>query len=167
MVNDVTVAWATPVNAFALGAQIETHVESKASIHTFKLCVEYAQVSGESLGRLPPEMVEIVVAHIRQPFLDRFSAEWKKAERCCLAECKVSDHIDSEVLADMRAEYLSGYLSVDGCEDDSECEEAFEESVAESCVHDEEHRDHLQRFLSTIEVGTGKRYKRFAKCAKV
>ena len=53
--NTVTVAWATPVDAFALGAQMEAHVESKASVHTFRLCVKYAQASGNSLGRHPPD----------------------------------------------------------------------------------------------------------------
>ena len=166
MVNDVTVAWATPVHAFALGAQIETHGESKASIHTFRLCVKYAQASGGFLGRLPPELIEIVVAHVRQPILDKFSAEWQKAERCCLAECKASDHFDSEALKELRSEFLRGF--VNGSEDDSGCEDAFEAFLDEHCDDYEEHRDNVESLLSMIEVGTGpKRNKRFATCAKV
>lgn len=158
MVNDVTVAWATPVNAFALGAQIEAHAESKASIHTFRLCVKYAQASGELLGRLPPEIVEIVVAHLRQPFLDRYLAEWESAERCCSAQCTASDHFDSEEVAEMRS-----FVFFDA-DSESEDEAAFEQ-YADGHM---EHCENVENFLSMIEVETGsKRDKRFAKCAEV
>ena len=163
MVNKVTVAWATPVDAFALGAQIEAHAESKASIHSFRLCVKYAQASGKLLGTLSPELVEIVVAHIRQPFLDKFSAEWQEAKRCCLAECKASDHFDSEVLADMKSVFFSEADGESGDED-----AVFEECLDEDCGGYVEHYDNVHRFLSKIDLETGPRCnERFAKYAKV
>lgn len=160
--NNVTVAWATPVNAFNLGAQMEAHVESKAPVHTFRLCVKYAQASGNLLGRLPPELVENVVAHIRQPIFERYSAEWQSAERCCSAECTPSDHFDPEVLEDMRGNI---FIDVDGDSDDAS---RFEELMSENGDGHEEHCEILESFLSMIEEDNGvKRNKRFAECTKV
>lgn len=161
--NKVTVAWATPVDAFALGAQMEAHVESKAPVHTFRLCVKYAHASGLLLGRLPPELVENVVAHIRQPILERFSAKWQSAERCCSAKCTPSDHFAPEELAEMKRDFLD---AVDIETEDMDAE--FEEALDEEGEGLEDHHESVEDFLSMIEEESGpKRNQRFAQCAKV
>ena len=169
MVNNVTVAWATPVDAFTLGAQIEAHVESKAPVHTFRLCVKYAQASGKLLGRLPPELVENVVAYIRQPCLDNYLAEWQSAERCCLAECRASDHFDPVLLADMKCVFFSeAIVDLQMDSEDEDEDTLFEELMDENGEGHEEHCDAVESFLSMIEDKPGpKKNERFAECAKV
>lgn len=38
LLNGITVTWATPVEDAELGAWMEIRVETKATVHVFKLC---------------------------------------------------------------------------------------------------------------------------------
>ena len=91
MANSITIAWATPVDAATLGARMEAHAESKATIHIFRLCVQHAP-PGAPLGQLPPELVEIVAAQIQQPRFEKRMKKWEMSVNCAAGNCSPSEH---------------------------------------------------------------------------
>lgn len=163
MVNNVTVAWATPVDPFILGAQVEAYTESKAPISTFQLCVKYAGAHGKALGRLPPELVENVVGHIRRAIVEQRLRHWQKMELCCKDECSAFDHYSEEELLNLREEYFD---SRELCCPNIGCtckvgveygnpDYTFEEFLLDEGPYCEIHYENMINFLSMIEEEEG------------
>lgn len=73
--------WAVPVDTVTLGARLEAYVESKASLHTFKLCIQHSQ-AGRALGKLPVEMIENVASIFQQSHFEDRIEEWTEAREC-------------------------------------------------------------------------------------
>ena len=93
--NGITVTWATPVDAAKLGARMESYVETKASVHDFKLCARHAQ-PGAPLGRLPSEVIEMIATEVQDAAFDKHLKTWQDSTRCCANECRPSEHLNEE-----------------------------------------------------------------------
>lgn len=127
MANNITVAWSTPVDACALGARIETWVETKAAITTLRLSVQHAKSSTPS-GRLPPEVVENIAGCLRQSFFEERLEDWEKFARCCEGSCSTSDHFSKEDYAKMKEDFLADLdvMVYGDCDGDEEFERVME-----------------------------------------
>ena len=168
LLNGITVTWATPVDAVQLGARMESYVETKASIHVFKLCAQHAQ-PGAPLGKLSPELIEMIVTEVQDAAFDKHLQIWHESTRCCANKCRSSEHLSEESCEEMRLDFL-----VDGpeCdlmdEDDCGCEYHFEGFLAELGMGHDEHIEAVDIFLAKVEDNSyTKKGGRFAKCRKV
>lgn len=139
------VTWAVPVYTAPLGARLESYVESKAVIHTLRLCVQHAQ-AGQTLGKLPVEIVEITARLIRQSYFEDRIDGWWRADACCKADCSPSDHLTKSEFEQLRDDF---YGRMADWEDESAKSEAFMEILEDndgegpSCYHDDERHDLL------------------------
>ena len=59
MSNNLTVAWAIPVEPVALGASIEAYATSKGTEAAFKEYIQACQ-SGSAVRQIPSELIEMV-----------------------------------------------------------------------------------------------------------
>ena len=164
MVNNITVAWAIPVNITILGARLEAYVKSKSTVTAFRACIQHGQIEGTALGRLPPELIEIVAANIQQPIFEEHLMQWEKATECCLSECCASSHYTREEIMDIEC-------SCDCREYDSELEDDHvEEWLMEDGEWYEKHSDIVRDHLIKIDCGCnpgGDGETEFMKCRKV
>lgn len=77
----IIVTWALPVDTVTLGGRLEAYVESKASLHTFKLCIQHSQAD-RALGKLPAEMIENIASIFQQAQFEDRIEEWIEAREC-------------------------------------------------------------------------------------
>ena len=165
MVNSITIAWATPVDAATLGARMEAHAKSKATIHTFRLCVQHAPPDAP-LGRLPPELVEIVAAQVQQSRFEKRMKKWEKSVNCAAGVCSPSDHFSQKEILSMKSD-LGLCCQTDDESDDSDCE-CFEEHLLNHGIGDDEHMQAVETFLPKVEYNSFiKKSDKFVKCRKV
>ncbi|KAL2047954.1 hypothetical protein ABVK25_011183 [Lepraria finkii] len=165
MTNSITIAWAMPVDAATLGARMEAHAKSKATIHTFRLCVQHAP-PGAPLGRLPPELVEIVAARIQQSLFKKRMKKWKKSVNCAAGDCYPSDHFSQKEILSMKSD-LAFCCQTDDEGDDSYCER-FEMHLLNKDIGDDEHMQAVKTFLPKVEDNSFiEKTDKFAKCRKI
>lgn len=165
MTNSITIAWAIPVDAATLGARMEAHAQSKATIHTFRLCVQHAP-PGAPLGRLPPELVEIVAARIQQSLFKKRMKKWKKSVNCAAGDCYPSDHFSQKEILSMKSD-LAFCCQKDDEGDDGYCE-CFEMHLLNNDIGDDEHMQVVKTFLPKVEDNSFiEKSDKFAKCRKV
>ena len=165
MTNSITIAWAMPVDAATLGARMEAHAKSKATIHTFRLCVQHAP-PGAPLGRLPPELVEIVAARIQQSLFKKRMKKWKKSVNCAAGDCYPSDHFSQKEILSMKSD-LAFCCQTDDEGDDGYCE-CFEMHLLNNDIGDNEHMQTVKTFLPKVEDNSFiEKSDKFAKCRKV
>ena len=100
MTGSINLAWAIPVNTQKLGAQLEAYVESKPFVDAFNLAIRYGLVSRAPIGRLPPELVTMIIGLIREPMLARCEVRWAKYQRCCDNDCTTLDHFTEDEIRD-------------------------------------------------------------------
>ena len=87
-----TVTWAIPIEAHLLGARLESYVESKAAVSTFRLCAQNGNPSEASVSKLPAELTEKIVTHIQHPFFEKRFLEWVDVTNCLDGWCFLLDH---------------------------------------------------------------------------
>ena len=147
--NGITLTWAIPVDAAELGARMESYVETKASTHVFKLCTQHAH-PGASLGKLSPELIEMVSNEVQNAAFNRRLQIWQDLLRCCANKCRPSEHLSKEDSEWSRGEHLMedhNYEIVDG-----ECGGNEEYSMGSGVRHEEyEHVEAVITFLSHLE----------------
>lgn len=171
--NSIALTWATPVDAAELGARMESYVETKASIHVFKLCVQHAQ-PGAPLGRLSPELINMIATKVQNAVFAKQLKTWRGNMRCCANMCRPSEHLDEESHESLTA----GFLSVIGeheLPDDSDCDcsdyeciHNFEGYLADLGEGRDEHMEAVNKFLAAVEDNSYiKSSTMFARCRKV
>ncbi len=168
LLNGITVTWATPIDAAELGARMESYVETKASVHVFKLCARHAQ-PGAPLRRFPPELIEMIATEVQDAAFDKQLKTWQDSTRCCANECRPSEHLSEEIYESLREDHLT---EIDDCDlaDDDECDcvHHFEEYLVDLGVAHDEHLDAVETFLAKVEDNSYiESSGRFAKCRKV
>ncbi|KAL2038539.1 hypothetical protein N7G274_008586 [Stereocaulon virgatum] len=151
MLNGITVAWATPVGAADLGARMESYVESKATVSTFRLCVQHARI-GSLLGKLPHELVEMIATQIQDALFRKRLREWEKSIECCADDCIPSDHFSRQQLQEMKRDYRikdsdDDYDSLfeDSDDDDDDWNDYIEESLSRNGLGHKAHIDAIQK----------------------
>ncbi len=82
----VTIAWAIPVDAKLIGAQLEAYGESKATVHVFRKCIQLAHPS-RAMANIAPELVGMIATHTQTLFFEERLAWWEDADRCARVEC--------------------------------------------------------------------------------
>ncbi len=150
---------------------MESYVETKASIHVFRLCAQHAQ-PGAPLGRFPPELIEMIATEVQNAAFDRQLQTWQDSTRCCANKCRPSEHLSEEDYESLREEHLA---ETDDCSltTDGECGcdyalHEFEEYLAESGVGHDEHMEAVETFIAKVEDNSYIENRgRFAKCRKV
>lgn len=180
--NGIAVTWATPVDAAELGARMESYVETKASVHVFRLCVEHAQ-PGAPLGRLSPELIDIIATEVQHATFKKRLETWQQNTRCCAGTCRPSEHLNEEDYASLKEDYL---MEIEGSEVEGHsgchcghclyldelgvghCLCDFDWYLDERGVGHDEHIETVETFLAKVENNTyvGSRG-RFSKCRKV
>ena len=142
--NGITLTWAIPVDAAELGARLESYIETKASIHVFKLCTQHAH-PGASLGKLSPELIEMVSSEVQNATFNRRLQIWQDLLMCCANVCRPSEPLTKEDSESLREDH--GYEIMD-----DECGGNEEYLVGLDMRHDEhEHVDAVMTFLSHLE----------------
>ena len=145
MINNITVAWATPVDAYDLGARLEAFVECKGVISTFRICVKHARFD-TPLSQLPPELIEIVAEYVRLPIFEQRRSEWQDCRWCCQNGCHPSSHLSNERISEIKIEWFD-----EDCElfDDRVLD--FEDELQEEGIGYEEHHQRIENFLEKID----------------
>ena len=157
MVNDITVAWAMPVDAAYLGASMESHVGSKATVTIFRLCVQHARI-GSPLGKLPPELLEMIATRIQDALFRKRLRKWQNSIDCCADDCNPSAHFSRQQLQRMKLDPVFK----DSDDDD------FGDMPRQTGFSDKEHIDAIETFLHKIEDNSYVGSKQtFNKCRKV
>ena len=169
--NGITLTWATPVDAAELGARMESYVETKASIHVFKLCAQHAH-PGASLGKFPPELIEMVSNEVQNAAFNRRLQIWQDSTRCCANKCRPSVHLSKEDYESLIEEHVVEDHDCEIMDGESVCNEhlrSFEEYLDETGVGHEEHTDAVEGFLAQLESNNPytKSGRWFKKCKKV
>ena len=71
-VDDTTMAaWCIPLDAAAAGARIEGYVKARPLVRALRLCVQIGTRQNAVIGRLPPELVEMVARAVEDNLLYR------------------------------------------------------------------------------------------------
>ena len=91
MVNNLTMAWATPVDTVKLGARLEAYVDTKSAVLTLRLCIPYAP-SGCYLAKLSPEVIGIIGTQVQDAVFETLRPSWELAWECCQDTCSSHDH---------------------------------------------------------------------------
>ena len=91
MDQEITIAWALPVNPAHLAPRLLAYAATKAAITTLRLGVQKTDDS-RSIGRLPPELVEMIAISIRDNEFRRKSRRWINAQKCIANTCSPSHH---------------------------------------------------------------------------
>ena len=147
---------------------MESYVETKASIHVFKLCAQHAQ-PGAPLGRLSPELIEMIVTEIQDAAFDKQLKTWQESTRCCANKCRPSEHLSEESCESLREDYLlevEEHEFVD--ESDCDCAHHFDGYLADLGMGHDEHLEAVETFLTKVEDNSYiESDGRFAKCRKV
>lgn len=95
MENTFRLTWAVPVSAVLLGARLEAYVESKATISTFRLCAKYGNLSVAPVARLPTELIDEILGHIRHGFFEKRLSDWENDIGCLEGRgCRRGDRED-------------------------------------------------------------------------
>lgn len=147
MQDAITLAWAIKVDHTQLGARIEAYVETKAAISTLRACIAHSDV--QSMSSLPPELVAMIVATLKDIVYVPKIQDWNTARRCLQDECSFKEHFTEEELCEM--DYDSRY------------EEEF--ALEHRDIHQDIARAHLQKIMlpTSNDVGSQK----FARYAEV
>ena len=95
----ITLAWAMPVNHVQLAPRLLSYTASKAAVTVLRLGAQ--KVASKPLGRLPPEIVEMIADNIRDNEYDRRIGTWTKAQKCIANTCSPSHHYSRAELSDI------------------------------------------------------------------
>ena len=140
LIEDITIAWATPVDPVALGARLEAFAETKAATSTFRLCAKYA--SDSSIERLPPEIIEnISSAALDLAFSERIHG-WIKAHACLVNTCN-DDHDFSNDEIDWLKEQF---------EEEGPFQYSLREWIAESGVDAKKHEEIVSDQINKLQL---------------
>lgn len=143
------VAWAVPVEVDVLGARLQSYRETRAVIDTLRLCNRFGKGDQAFVTRLPTELLEVVVQHIRWADLESNLERWSQGLACCEGGCFTLDHWSGEELLQIHTE--------DEINENCDCES---EEQMKNCwtmtnwlEHEwaEVHTGILQRFLRKIQ----------------
>ena len=146
---------------------MESYVETKASIHVFKLCTQHAH-PGASLGRFSPELIEMVSNEVQNAAFNRRLQIWQDSTRCCANKCRPSKHLSKEDYESLREEHLAEDHDYEIMDGECGCNEEY--LMGSGVRHDEhEHIEAVPTFLSHLESnyfhnGSGRW---FQKCKRV
>lgn len=91
MANNLTVAWARPVDTVKLGARLEAYVDARAVITTLRMCAKYAPLDF-FLAKLPPELISIIGALAQDAVYEDHRQSWELAWKCCQGTCCSKHH---------------------------------------------------------------------------
>ncbi|KAK0511828.1 hypothetical protein JMJ35_005678 [Cladonia borealis] len=165
--NGITLTWAIPVDAAALGARMESYAETKASIHVFKLCTQHAH-PGASLGRFSPELIEMVSNEVQNAAFNRRLQIWQDCTRCCANKCRPSKHLSKEDYESLREEHLAEDHDYEIMNGECGCNEEY--LKGSGVRHDEhEHIEAVPTFLSHLESNNfySRSGRWFQKCKRI
>ena len=90
MSPQLTIAWATKVDASQLGARLEAYSETKSAIEAFV---------GLKLP-LPAEVIDIITNAVKDQAYTKIIGSWLQAENCCNACCTFGSHFSAQELHD-------------------------------------------------------------------
>ena len=171
--NSIALTWATPVDAAELGARMESYVETKASIHVFKLCVQHAQ-PGATLGKLSPELINMIATEVQDAVFTKQLKIWRGNISCCANMCRPSEHLDEESRESLTADFLSVIGEHELPEDsdcdcsDPDCAHNFEGYLADLGEGRDEHMEAVENFLAAVEDNSYvESSTMFARCRRV
>ena len=110
MANNVTVAWAIPVEPATLGASIEAYATAQQTMFAFE---EYTNSTSKqcAVRGLARELLDTISTYVRQLAFVEQSAEWTQALACFRGRCSTANHYES-----WKREYLTemGYNQTTG-----------------------------------------------------
>ena len=161
MVNNLTVAWATPVDAVELGASIETHALVKATMSAFHEFIK-DEPETSAVKKLAPKLLDIISTHLRQSAYEEHEEEWGKSWLCFYGVCTPSNHQREKDYDFIKALYLSkhGESTAEECGGPEFNEEHFERWLWERQSRtraDNKHHDNIKTLERKIIVGPGRR----------
>ena len=125
------------------GARLEAYAETKASVHTFNLCAQYARLLGTPLGKLRQEVLDIITSCLCNHAFEHKDQQWVKAQKCLDDACRPGDHLSKEDLSwfidDVKRSHSDDDDSTYDFEsrlDDATLDSRFGEDDCNQTVHD-------------------------------
>ena len=159
----MTLAWAIPVKTQLLGARLEAYVESKLLVATFKLCVKYGPSNHAPVGRLPPELINLIVDRIQWPILNSCESRWARYQLCLEDKCSTYDHFTEEQICDNE---FYPHNDVEDEYEDDRYEHFMDLEWKLGCTHEIILREHLEKFKA-LSGDQSEACKAFARCKEV
>lgn len=148
MVNNLTVAWAIPVDPIALGASIETYASVKTTMLAFDKFKEKTP-TGSAVKRLPGEMLDIIKEHVRQLAFEEHREVWSKGFACFEGSCGPDGHLSRKEYDSLHASFMSerNHTIAEGSEESDYSEESFEDWLLKhqekASLYSDKHRDNI------------------------
>jgi len=169
--NSLVAGWAIPIDPDEIGPRIESYVESKATIHTFQLCVAYS--SRTALAKLPSEMVDMVGDYVREKVYHERRVEWVEAQGCLLADCQPAHHLSEAESDQLRLDFYKegGIRPAENEEDDDsvDIDLEFEDYAEDEGTARARHDEIVKKYLDKIDLGSVavNQESRFMRCRMV
>ena len=152
MSNQVSLAWAVPVDYTQLGARLEAYVETRAAVTTFKACILHTTI--RSMSNLPPELVGSVIDALKDIIYLQKIDMWNIERRCMEQECNTRSHL---AMGNHISPHLLGLFNPDVSDDEDDDFSLNEMHY----VAVEEHPAKITRAIGDKPV------KNFARCKEV
>ncbi|KAL6712983.1 hypothetical protein ACLMJK_009379 [Lecanora helva] len=150
--RNINLAWAVPVDHAQLGARLETYVETKAAITTFRACLSHSSIP--SMRNLPPEVMEMIAAALKDIAYVPKIRGWNRASKCVANNCKLEDHYSE---SDVRGAYFA-------CDYSKHADEMLFEYYLER--HPVAMKNHLRK-INFDWVAKDNKVSKFTQCRKV
>ena len=120
MANNITIAWAIPVDAVNLGVTIQAYASVKETESAFLDFIEDTS-EGSAAPRLPAEIIEKIITYAHQMHFTEHQSMWMEAWYCFCGTCSLSEHFNHKEYelhrkAYMRDEDIKEYIE-DGSQD--------------------------------------------------
>jgi hypothetical protein len=123
-------SWAIPVDILKLGPHLEAYIQIKHVLHQVRLCHRFGTGPSAHLRKLPREVFDVVVDHFRnltRAHLAPYNL-WAKKLKCFQKTCKPMDHVDEDVISELREEFKDNID--ESARIGSEAHKAYVEKVA-------------------------------------
>ena len=119
MANNLTTAWAMPVDAVTLGVSIEAYASAKETESAFLDFID--DTSDDSAAQLlPREIIEKIITYAQQLHFTEHQSEWMEAWYCFCGTCSLSEHLSHKTYELYKKEYMHDEKIEEDIEDDED-----------------------------------------------
>ncbi|KAF2137600.1 uncharacterized protein K452DRAFT_361768 [Aplosporella prunicola CBS 121167] len=106
---DIVQVWAIPVEPDILGAHLQAYKKHRCSVKVFQLCYDSGQIQGAPVGKLPLELVDMIVDWVMVQDRQDNIRVWARERACCDNNCRITGHgyLSHESIIDLWRDHLS------------------------------------------------------------
>ena len=131
MANNLTIAWAMPVDSIALGASIEAYASAKSTQSAFLDFIEMTS-DNSAARRLPNELLEKITTHALRLHFEEHTYKWGSLVECFCGSCPPSEHLREEEYKRLKEDFKidqaiedAKYSAGEGSDENTESERQY------------------------------------------